>query len=352
VYKIEFYRLDVENEQFVFLGECESFTDLYYDNVLNDVGSCSFNISIYDHYASSVYLRRMSTIVVIKKNNTCVWFGPIADVIGSYSNIDGHVNVTAYSYLYFFKFRNTAKSKIYSQIEQCEIAWDLINDSQNQTNGTLLVTEGLNPTSNKRDRTYETYTISEALINLTNIIDGFDFSFEPVFDADNRLSSVLFNSYYPMKGTDRSDLGKLEIGINISAITFDTISSLYNAITVEGAGTGVPIIYEDEDEDFQKAYSRIEGYEKASDISEYDSLEKHGDKLLSERVEGYKITLDVMPNSNIINSGLAIGDTVVCNLEVGNYLSLKDRKIRIKSMPISVDEQGIDELSLIAEIYG
>lgn len=352
MYSIEFYRLDIENAKFTFLGECSTYTNLYYENSLNNIGTCTFSLNIFDEYTKPIYLRRMSTVIVIKKNNTCVWFGPIADIQGSYEDVAGTINITAYSYLYFFKFRNTSKSVIYSQEEQCEIAWDLINDSQSQTNGTLLITEGLNPTSNKRDRTYETYTISEALINLTNIIEGFDFSFEPVLNADNRLSSVLFNSYYPAKGTDRSDLGKLEVGMNISAITLDTVSSLYNTVTVEGAGTGVPIIYEDNDADFQKAYSRIEGYEKASDISEYDSLEKHGDKLLSEKVEGYKITLDVMPNSNIINSGLTIGDTVVCNIEVGNYLSLKDRKIRIESMPIKVDEQGVDDLSLTAEIYG
>ncbi len=352
MYKIEFYKIDVENSEFVFLGDCTSFWGLYYENTLNDTGSCLFNLDVEDNYTSLKYLTRMSTIVVVKKNNTCVWFGPIANISGSYSDVDGFVQVIAYSYLYFFKFRNTAKSQIYSQEEQCEIAWNLIDTSQNETNGTLLITEGLNPVSKKRDRTYETYKIADALTNLTDVIDGFDFSFEATFDANNRLSGVLFNTYYPNKGSDRSDIGILQVGQDISTVQFDTISKLCNTVTVEGSGTGTPLIYTDSDTTLQKAYTRIEEYEKASDISEYDSLEKHGEILMAEKVEGYKITLDIDNDSKLINSGLVVGDFIVCNIQVGDYLNLNNRKVRIDKIPVSVDTQGVDKISLEIEIYG
>lgn len=298
-------------------------------------------------------MKRMGTIIVIKEDGTCVWSGPMADQTGTYEDLDGYITVTGYSWLYYFKFRNTNKSQIYSQVEQSAIAWSLINTTQAKTNGTLLITQGLNPTSMLRDRTYETYEIAEALTNLSNVINGFDFGFEPVFDSNNRLSSVLFNVYYPTRGSLRDDLGKLEMGINVSSVSWSTISELYNTVTVEGSGTGVPLLYGDSDVSSQQAYTRIEGYEKASDISDYDTLEKHGDQLLNgNKVEGYRLNLTIMPSSTLNNAGLEVGDTLICNLTIGNYLTLTDRQTRIKRIPTVIDDNGVKTISLEVEIYG
>lgn len=353
MFSIEFYRVNVEEEQFDYLGECITFSNLNYEPVLNDIGSCTFDININDEYAKPLYLRRMGTVVVVKENGTCVWFGTIANHDLFYEDVDGYITVTAYSYLYYFKFRNTGKSQVYSQEEQTLIAWDLINTSQSETNGWLGITQGTTTTSMDRDRTYETYEIAEALINLTNVINGFDFSFEPTFDADERLTGVLFNCYYPYRGSLRDELGKLEFGTNVTKCRLTTISNLYNTVIIEGSGTGVPLIYTDSDSASQIAYTRLEGYEKASDVSEWDTLEKHGDKLLNEnKVEGYKIGLDIAPTSLFAHSGLVVGDTIICNLEIGNYLSLVNRQARVKSIPTIVDKNGVSTISLIIEIYG
>lgn len=353
MFSIEFYRLNVQEEQFDFLGECITFQNLTYENALNDIGMCTFELNVLDEYSSPKYLRRMSTIVVVKENGTCVWFGPIATESGEYSDVDGIVTVTAYSYLYFLKFRNTGKLQQYSQEEQTAIAWDLINTSQGTTNGTLLITQGYLPVSKNRDRTYQTYEIAEALTNLTRVIDGFDFSFEPTFDSNERLSGVLFNCYYPRKGSLREDLGKLQVGVNVSSVLWSTVSELYNTVIIEGSGTGVPLIYTDSDEASQLAYTRIEGYEKAADVSEWDTLEKHGSNLLnSNKVEGYELGLAIMPSSNIHSSALEVGDSVVCDIEVGKHLLLNDRIARVKELSTNVDNQGVKFLTLKVEIYG
>lgn len=353
MFSIEFYNLNVASAEFEYLGECLTFSNLTYEAALLDVGSCTFDINILDEYAKPKYMRRMSTIIVIKENGTCVWFGPMANQTGDYEDLDGYITVTGYSWLYYFKFRNTNKSQIYSQVQQSAIAWDLINTSQSETNGTLLITQGLNPTSMLRDRTYETYEIAEALTNLANVINGFDFGFEPVLDSDGRLSSVLFNVYYPTKGSVREDLGKLEMGINVSSVSWTTISELYNTVIVEGSGTGIPLIYESSDPSSQQAYTRIEGYEKASDVSEYDTLQKKGETLLNEnKVEGYRLNLIIMPSSTLNKSGLEVGDTVICNLKIGNHLEFINRKARVKSIPASVDNEGVKTISLEVEIYG
>ena len=117
MYKIEYYRLDVENTQFTFLGENITFTNLYYDKVKNGIGTCTFNISIYDEFAKPAYMQKYSTVIVIKKNNTPMWVGMIVNDNGSYEDAGGEIVVEAYTYLYYFKNRVTSKEIIYSQEE-------------------------------------------------------------------------------------------------------------------------------------------------------------------------------------------------------------------------------------------
>lgn len=353
MYSIEFYRIDVENSQFTFLGESQTFSGLYYDKVRNGIGTCIFSLSVFDEFAKQKYLQRFSTVIVVKKSGTCVWFGVIGNENGSIQDVGGFVNVQAYTYLYLLKNRHTAKEVIYSQVEQCQLAWNLINYSQGLTNGDLLITQGTNPTSIKRDRTYNFYTISRALVNLTNVIQGFDFSFDPVFDSNNKLSSVKFNCYYPRQGRKRDDLGFLQEGTNIQVTGWTTISELWNQIIVEGSGTGSTLLYEDGDSALQKAYTRIERYEARKDISEPDTLEEYGDELLNEnKVEGYRFSVSPNPNSDFKFARLDLGDSVLCSFNVGNRFNYNKREGFIEKLKVSVDDEGVDGLNFDVEIYG
>ena len=44
-YEIEFYKIDVENEEFVFLGSTTSYKSLTFANRLNDIGAASFSLN-------------------------------------------------------------------------------------------------------------------------------------------------------------------------------------------------------------------------------------------------------------------------------------------------------------------
>ena len=352
-YNVEFYNLDVVNSKFTFLGDCITFSNLYYDTVLNGIGTCTFNISVYDEFAKPKYLKRKGNVVLVKRSGQPVWCGVIGNLTGNIADINGMITVQAYEFLYYFKNRYTPKSQIYSQIEQCAIAWDLINTSQLLTNGTLLITQGNNPTSILRDRNYSYATISDALTNLTDVIAGFDFSFDPVIDANSRLSSMIFNCYYPRKGSKRIDLGVLSIGTNIQVCDWITISDLTNSVIVEGAGTGTPLSYLAEDTASEQAYTLAQIYSAQKDVSDYDTLSKNGAALLNaNKVEGYRFTLQAMPESNINIGTISTGDSVICTLQVGNAIALIEREGKIEKLAVTVDENGIDTLKFDIEIYG
>lgn len=352
-YNIEFYNLDVANSQFVFLGDCITYSNLYYDTVLNGIGTCTFDLSVYDEFAKPKYLKRKGNVIFVKRDGQPVWFGTIGNENGSIEDITGTIQVQAYEYLYYFKNRYTPKSVIYSQVEQCTIAWDLINDSQALTNGTLLIAQGNSPTSMLRDRNYSYATISDALTNLTNVIAGFDFSFDPVMDANSRLSSVLFNCYYPRKGSKRVDLGTLSLGVNVQVCDWVTISDLTNSVILEGAGTGTPISYLAEDTASEQAYTLAQIYSAQKDVSDYDTLSKNGAALLNaNKVEGYRFTLQAMPNSNITVGTIGTGDSVIVDIIIGNALQLLQREGEINKIAVTVDDTGVDSLKFDIDIYG
>ena len=197
------------------------------------------------------------------------------------------------------------------------------------------------------------YGIDTHRTKITNVIDGFDFTFDPIFDADNRLSSIKFNCHYPGLGAVRNDLGVLETGRNIQQLSWSAVSELWNQIIVEGAGTGIPIIYDDGDTDLQKAYTRREKYEARKDISEPDTLDEYGDKTLNEnKTEGYRFTINPNPNSDFIFSRLNLGDSVLCTFGLGNRFSYDKRLGTIEKLAVSVDTQGVDNLSFDVDIYG
>ena len=76
-----------------------------------------------------------------------------------------------------FNNRYTDAVVEYASTDAGEIAWDLIDNSQNQTNGDLGITKGIIETTQNRDRTYYNQNIMEAIVNLSNVIGGFDFEF-------------------------------------------------------------------------------------------------------------------------------------------------------------------------------
>lgn len=352
MYTIEFYNIMVEQQAFMYLGTCTTFTNLNYENRLNEVGTCRFNLSIYDRFASKQFIKRFGNVVVVKKDGKIVWFGTIGSVSGNYADVEGTITVDCYTYLYYLKFRNTNKFVYFNNVPQQEIAWNLINATQNKENGFLGIVRGSYTTERDRDRTYENAEICQHLQYLTQVIDGFDFDFNPIVDNNGLFSGTTFDCYYPYKGTVRNDLGVLSNENGIVSLELSTESGLGNVAIVEGAGNGDVIRYEISDTDMQEKYTRIEAYEKASDVSEVDTLKAHASKLLQDKVERYAVSVEVMSEGAFTVNNLELGDVITINIDMGNYLQMKNTQARILSIPVAVDDNGVDKIKLGLQVYG
>lgn len=90
----------------------------------------------------------------------------------------------------------------FDQIDQAEIAWDLISDSQDRTAGDLGISPtwtGATPTGQLRDRQYEIGdSIGQRIQELSEVIDGFDWDITPISP-----SALALEVWSPERGVNR-----------------------------------------------------------------------------------------------------------------------------------------------------
>lgn len=111
--------------------------------------------------------------------------------------------------------------------DQADIALELIGETQSRIHGDLGITEGVgNPTGVTRDRNYEPgKPIGEAIQELSEVIDGFDWDINP----DTKALDI----YYPERGTDNGVV--LDYGGLVTGFTRAVDPSRYaNAVRLNG----------------------------------------------------------------------------------------------------------------------
>lgn len=348
-WKIELYRLNVEDEEFVLLDEITSFLSISFFNKLNGAGGCRFTLHINDGKASSNNLVRYRTTILIKYKGIVVWSGFVIEVSGNYSSSGSSViSVEGIEYFGHFKYRITGSLDLYTNTDAGEIAWQMINTSQSKTNGTLLISKGGIEATKNRDRTYENYIIYDAIVNLTNVIDGFDFELVPTLDSSSRLEGFTFNVYKEI-GVVRESLGYLKIDEEVENVRLTTVGDVYNSIVATSGGFGDQVLRSTQsDTSSQKGYTLLEKYLKFANINIASTLEEHANTYLNN-VKVNRYSLDLTLNSNIGIGQINIGDYVNVNLVLGEYTTIK-KKIRVDAKSVNVDNVGEYKINIRSDV--
>ncbi|GGV34277.1 hypothetical protein GCM10010182_67720 [Actinomadura cremea] len=127
--------------------------------------------------------------------------GPTRDDVSE----DAHrVEVTCLDYRAVLERRilYSGDTLTYSSTDQAEVAWALIDTTQQRAAGALGIAKGWTgtaPTGITRDRTYEASdSIGQRIQELSEVIDGFDWDITPVSASGLRL-----DVWYPQRGADR-----------------------------------------------------------------------------------------------------------------------------------------------------
>lgn len=331
------YKIVSKDSDGTALGEFERFADLQFGKRLNNYGQCSFKVPVTDSkIASLISLRRYT--VEVYRGSDLVWTGEQATRVGDLTD-KGDNWVTIYCYDWFEQLgsRYTDAEVVFTGIDAGEIAWALIDTTQVQANGDFGITAGTIEATQDRDRIYNDKNIAEAIIELSNVIGGFDFEINhsKVFNISNRL------------GVDRSGTVILEYGINVKSVSItEDFSKVINRALVLG-NNGVPadaLRVTREDLDSQGLYKLREAISNEMTVSETKTLEDKGDAILRKyTLPLVKLTLSLVRKTPTILD-FALGDTIRLIIKSGIYDI--DRQFRVFEWSNTVNADNTESLSL------
>jgi hypothetical protein len=281
-----------------------------------------------------------SSEIRIYRDTKLITAGQICYAYPSISGDTRKLKVKAVGWFDLLSYRYTGETKEFSSEDAGDIAWTLINESQQQTNGDFGFTEGIIQPSKNRDRSYSYKNIKDAIVQLSEVIDGFDFEITP---------DKVFNVYYPKIGTKRDDLVFTYPG-NIQNISFERDGTkMSNKVIGIGAGTGINATRSlSEDTTSQSIYQLREKVIQLPDISNQDTLEQHTDS--ETLIRGAYLDLpDILLDGNIDPKfgEYNVGDEI--KIQITEYEEAFEKVKgwwRIEAIDLDIDENNHEDVRL------
>lgn len=306
----------------------------------NRAAQAILTLGLYDRAAINLFaaLRTSIPLLVVYRNGTIVFAGhwwPMSG--GNAVDSDSFVNLVFKDAFAIYDYRLTAlPDEVYSAEDQGIIARTLIETADSYYGPTYLNTSnGTIEATRPRDRTYNSKPVSEAVIELTEVIGGIDWYgtyTNPVTHVGRTMTFNVAARY----GTDRPG-ARFEFGEgtleNCRSYTFTTGLPV-NVVRAIGAG-GVPREVQDDD-----SWDRFGPYVvalAASDVSETATLDD--------------LARDAIRTDPVMVTGLVgdparcptpwddfwIGDTLRCNVDDGAVQYQGEP--RVQTIDVGLDEE-------------
>jgi hypothetical protein len=162
-----------------------------YSYQLNRAGKASFSLPLTTERLQRFPLYIGVTRLLIYRADKLIWAGVIWEITEDAQDDEGTVNVQCTEIFHILSEKRYT-SNTYTSTDAGQIAWGLINTTQGLTGGNLGLTQGTIEATQNRDRTYLDEKIGEKIIQLTEVINGFDFLITPSIKV-NTLG--VFNVY-------------------------------------------------------------------------------------------------------------------------------------------------------------
>lgn len=285
-----------------------------------------------------------SSEVWIYRNNVLIISGQINwKSLSEDSNIS-IIDIEACGWLDILSQRYTPAGTLitYSAQDVGNIMWDLIDDTQTDgTYGDIGITQGTIEASKNIDRTYLNKNIREAIIQLSEIIDGPDFEI---------TANKVFNTYYPKQGDRRLDTVFTYPG-NIRSIKYESDGkNMANRVIAVGSGNGNNAlnITVNSADSAKEQYKLRTSVLNLADISTLAVLTDHANEELRARTNPIilpTITLDAYNLTPFIdyNLGDEIEIKILSNISVWAEMA---GLVRIEAINIDVDDNNIEKIKL------
>jgi hypothetical protein len=256
-------------------------------------------------------------------------------------------------FLSYFRHRTIKVDTVHSAVDQLNIARSFLDVAQAVGGGDIgILTSETSVSGVTRDRTYLGYErriVAEALEQLSQVQNGFDFRFSSGYVAG--AIATEFVTIFPSSGRRTSFV--FELGANIQLLDFKSNgSTLTNHVDAIGGGDGEDLpIQTAQDPTGLSSRPLLETVLNLSDVTVEATLLEHAKRAITRGSEPM-VQLDVLvfPDQLPVLGSYVIGDLVKVRGSYG-YIDLDDSWFRITSINVSVSDDGSEEskLSLIPQ---
>ena len=262
---------------------------------------------------------------------TKMWIGVVSEYNRSKDASSGYaLTIAAIDYFALLQKRRTGVTQVdFAAQDPVDIVWSLINTSQGLTYGDLGITRGAHPTTGLSVTiSYIDAEIKQEITNLSNykVNGSFDFDI-------NTLKQ--FNTYYPTKGSVRSNIVLDDNNILADTIKIPVVLAIINDITVHGQAQ--TIVNRVASNATINAYKRMQDTISDSQVTDTSILNADGDRQLAlYQLPLYQISLKHDGQDPDITT-FDVGDTLIVNIpeEGVNY-----QQYRVKKQTVDIDKGG------------
>lgn len=311
------------------------YRNLQYEIGRNKPYGCRFDLPLYHDAVTPSTLAPGLHEIWVWRNGVLVKAGPLWDVTPS-SN-DKSINCSAMDILDYLDVRLVGNQS-YTATDQTTIAWSLIGWSQLATDGGLNIVQGTLGAGISRTaswRAYDNKYILEAITDMSEMTQGYDFDITPA----NRA----FNAYYPRPQTNRGLTLYYPQHIRHYSIQYWG-KYLRNSIGVQGVDPNYSTAV---DTTSRSTYGLREYGDSYRDAQLITDLNNYASKIRDQRkdVKAYptiSLRQDIIDifDTNVIQLGDLLGVVIQ-----DGYVQI-NTTLRYQTAQVSVDKQGSEAVVL------
>lgn len=295
-------------------------TSASYSHVLNEPGECQVTVKLTQPPRKAAVLRQAHrpgrSTIVVARDGVLVWGGLLWR---STPDFDADtVTLTAAGWHSYFRRRVIDDDLDFEQVDQATIAADLIDHAQGSFWDAVRVdTSMVEPTGVLRDRHYvgdEYKPIAEAVEQLSQVLDGFDFRFETARDSDGIFTRFLVD--YPATGRPMGLV--LVLGNQLSSLSVDEDASTLATVAYGVGRDALRAVWHTPS--LRGVYPRLDAVVSHTDVTRTSTLDDHVRRRLRRGREPVRIpNLTLDPDLQPPLGSYRVGDLVDVRAAKGWY---------------------------------
>jgi hypothetical protein len=315
-----------------------------YSYQLNRAGKASFSLPLTTERLERFPLYIGVTRLLIYRASKLIWAGVIWEITEDAQDDEGTVNVQCTEIFHILSEKRYT-SNSYTSTDAGQIAWGLINTTQGLSGGNLGITQGTIEATQNRDRAYLDEKIGEKIIQLTEVINGFDFLITPSI-KNNTLG--VFNVSAKIGATLTSFRLEYGEGLKNNIQSWSrkrTLSDMFNSVIVEGEGLGDARLTSTEtDTALITAIGLLEGRIQEKSVNQQTTLDTRADEFIRVRKTEQPL-YDITVNNAYDDFGkYDVGDIVPVRIKYG-YIDM-NTTMRIYGIDVRISDAGEEVIKL------